>query len=251
MLPWLLVSRTPTFAPRGDRHVFWRTFVSILQVIPYPSLVVGQAPPVQLRSLPGAHVASARKQHISSLSIHGCEGGLANWGLGPGSWTSLGGFLHTYILQSTQDAHRRYCYGERGRNRPSQRRIQPPVHPCVPLCSVQDAVAPTPLPLLPLLLGPHSLSTKPGASPAVPTVWSLSRSCPVSYSVFVLYQAGSWCYWAGNMSSQTFTYSTVNFGEPEPLANKQSTILGVVISFMVRSRRSPSKARLCSCLTMP
>lgn len=91
------------------------------------------------------------------------------------------------------------------------------------------------LPLPPLLLGPHLLFTKPGAPPAVPTVWILSHSCPVSYSALVLYQAGSWCYRVGNMASETFTYSTINLDEPEPLANKQSTILGVVISFMVRS----------------
>ncbi|KAK8089625.1 hypothetical protein PG997_004586 [Apiospora hydei] len=34
------------------------------------------------------------------------------------------------------------------------------------------------------------------------------------------------------MSSDTFSYSTINFGEPEPLANKKSTILAVVITFM-------------------
>ncbi|KAK7951984.1 uncharacterized protein PG986_007712 [Apiospora aurea] len=34
------------------------------------------------------------------------------------------------------------------------------------------------------------------------------------------------------MSSDTFSYSTINFGEPEPLANKRSTILAVVITFM-------------------
>jgi hypothetical protein len=30
-----------------------------------------------------------------------------------------------------------------------------------------------------------------------------------------------------------YVYSTANFGEPEPLANRQGTILGVCISMMV------------------
>lgn len=38
-------------------------------------------------------------------------------------------------------------------------------------------------------------------------------------------------------ASDTFTYSFSNFDEPEPLANKKSTILAVVITFMVRDQQ--------------
>ncbi|KAK8049016.1 hypothetical protein PG994_010746 [Apiospora phragmitis] len=37
------------------------------------------------------------------------------------------------------------------------------------------------------------------------------------------------------MMPDTFTYSTINFDEPEPLANRKSTILAVVITFMLFS----------------
>lgn len=39
------------------------------------------------------------------------------------------------------------------------------------------------------------------------------------------------------MASDTFTYSYINFDEPEPLSNRKSTILAVVITFMVREQR--------------
>jgi len=44
--------------------------------------------------------------------------------------------------------------------------------------------------------------------------------------------------------SDQFIFSTSNFGEPEPVSNRQSTILGVCISMMVRRRRdAPTRSR--------
>lgn len=62
--------------------------------------------------------------------------------------------------------------------------------------------------------------------------------CPILYIVIMA-------------SSDTFTYSFINFDEPEPLSNRKSTILAVVITFMVREQQQqqhslhPAIARQC------